>query len=80
MSIVPQDEPLQAEVLLRNEDVGFTAVGQAVTLKVAAYPFQKYGLLRGRVALLAADALDPANSRRSRRRRRPRPCRPTAPS
>src|SRR5262249_25012132 len=28
MNIVPKDEPLQAEVLLKNEDVGFVAVGQ----------------------------------------------------
>lgn len=59
MTIVPKDEPLQAEVLLKNEDVGFVAVGQAVTLKVAAYPFQKYGLLDGTVVLISADAADP---------------------
>jgi HlyD family secretion protein len=55
-NIVPQNEPVQAEVLLGNEDVGFVAVGQAARVKVAAYPFQKYGLLEGSVILLAADA------------------------
>lgn len=59
MNIVPQSEPLQAEVLLRNEDVGFVAAGQVAKVKVAAYPFQKYGLLDGKVALLSADATDP---------------------
>jgi hemolysin D len=59
MNIVPREEPLQAEVLLRNEDVGFVAPGQKAVLKVAAYPFQKYGLLDGEVALLSADAADP---------------------
>jgi HlyD family secretion protein len=59
MNIVPQDEPLEAEVLLRNEDVGFVAIGQAVKVKVAAYPFQKYGMLDGRVAMVGADAADP---------------------
>lgn len=59
MNIVPQDEPLQAEVLLKNEDVGFVAVGQAAKIKVAAYPFQKYGLLEGEVKLVSADAADP---------------------
>lgn len=59
MNIVPQDEPLQAEVLLKNEDVGFVAVGQKAMLKVAAYPFQKYGMLEGEVALVSADAADP---------------------
>lgn len=56
MNIVPRDEPLQAEVLLGNEDAGFVAPGQKVRLKVAAYPFQKYGLVEGTVAHVAADA------------------------
>jgi HlyD family secretion protein len=59
MNIVPKDEPLQAEVLLKNEDAGFVVVGQPVKVKVAAYPFQKYGMLDGTVALVAADASDP---------------------
>jgi HlyD family secretion protein len=46
-------------VLLKNEDVGFVAVGQKAMLKVAAYPFQKYGMLEGEVALVSADAADP---------------------
>ena len=59
MNIVPKEEPLQAEMLLKNEDVGFIAVGQAVNVKVAAYPFQKYGLLDGKVNLVSADSADP---------------------
>lgn len=59
MNIVPQGEPLQAEVQLHNEDVGFVSVGQLAKVKVAAYPFQKYGLLDGRVILVSADAADP---------------------
>jgi HlyD family secretion protein len=56
MNIVPRNEPLQAEVLLGNEDAGFVAVGQNVQVKVAAYQFQKYGLLAGKVTHVAADA------------------------
>lgn len=59
MNIVPQDEPLQAEVLLKNEDVGFVVLGQAAKIKVAAYPFQKYGMLDGKVVMVSADATDP---------------------
>lgn len=62
MNIVPVGEAMQAEVLLRNEDVGFAAMGQDVRVKVAAYPFQKYGMLDGKVALISADALDPKQS------------------
>lgn len=59
MNIVPKEEPLQAEVLLKNEDVGFTANGQTVKVKVAAYSFQKYGLMDGEVAMISPDATDP---------------------
>ena len=58
MNIVPRDEPLQAELRLRNEDVGFIAVGQPARVKVAAYPFQKHGMLDGEVTLVGADAVD----------------------
>jgi hemolysin D len=59
LNVVPREEPVQAEVLLSNEDVGFISVGQKTHIKVAAYPFQKYGLLEGRVALVGADSSDP---------------------
>jgi HlyD family secretion protein len=59
LSVVPINEPLQAEVLLKNEDVGFVAQGQQARIKVAAYPFQKYGLLESRVKLVSADSADP---------------------
>jgi HlyD family secretion protein len=58
MNIVPRDEPLQAELRLRNEDVGFVAVGQPARVKVAAYPFQKHGMLDGEVMLVGADAAE----------------------
>jgi hemolysin D len=59
MNIVPQNERLQAEVLLSNEDVGFVAQGQKAQIKIAAYPFQKYGLMDGKVLMLSADSADP---------------------
>jgi HlyD family secretion protein len=59
LTIVPSQESLQGEVLLKNEDVGFVATGQPVQIKVAAFPFQRYGLLKGRIALVSADSADP---------------------
>lgn len=58
LNVVPVGERLQAEVLLRNEDVGFVATGQPARVKVAAYPFQKYGMLEGSVGVVGADASD----------------------
>ncbi len=59
LNLVPSNEMLQAEVLLSNEDVGFVSQGQKAQIKVAAYPFQKYGLIDGKVTLLSADSADP---------------------
>lgn len=57
LNIVPKDEPLVAEIAIRNEDVGFVGVSQQVKLKLQAYPFQKYGMLEGTVEVVSADSL-----------------------
>jgi len=43
----------------RNEDVGFVRPRQGVKLKLAAYPFQKHGLVEGEVIRVGADASEP---------------------
>jgi len=37
--------------------MGFVVLGQKEPVKIAAYPFQKCGLLAGKVALLSADSV-----------------------
>lgn len=59
MTIVPADEELIAEAWVRNEDVGFVSPGMPVKVKLAAFPFQKYGWLDGEVAWVGADAETP---------------------
>ena len=58
LTLVPQDEPLVAEVWITNADAGFVQPGQKAKVKVAAYPFQKHGLLDGVVVGVGADASD----------------------
>lgn len=58
LSIVPESEPLVAEVLIRNDDVGFVHPHQQVKIKLSAYPFQKYGLLDGDVLQIWPDSTD----------------------
>jgi HlyD family secretion protein len=58
MTLVPKDEPLQAEVFVRIEDSGFVHEGRRVKVKLAAYPFQKCGMLECTVVYLGADASD----------------------
>jgi HlyD family secretion protein len=47
---------LIAEVSIQNEDIGFVRPGQAVRVKLATYPFQKYGTLDGVVKTVIADS------------------------
>jgi membrane fusion protein, hemolysin D len=56
LTLVPQLEPLQAEVWISNEDIGFVRPSQPVKIKLGPYAFQKYGMLRGEVSQVSADA------------------------
>lgn len=59
LTVVPDGEPLVAEVWVDNQDIGFVRPGQAVQVKLAAFPFQKYGMLDGKVQQVSPDATDP---------------------
>ena len=58
MTLVPINESLQAEVWVKNEDIGFVHKGQPVKIKLAAFQFQKYGMVDGEVIQVSADAND----------------------
>ena len=62
MTLVPNNEALQAEVWMKNEDAGFVHAGQEVKVKLSAYPFQKYGMVDGKVLQVSADATDKSAS------------------
>jgi len=47
--------------MIRNEDVGFVHEEQPVQVKLAAYPFQKYGMIQGRVAQVSPDSAEDQN-------------------
>lgn len=58
LTLVPQDDILRAEVWVSNQDIGFVRQGQPVKVKLAAFPFQKYGMVEGTVEHVSADAAD----------------------
>jgi HlyD family secretion protein len=62
LSLVPEEEPLMAEVTVKNDDVAFVYPNQVVRLKLAPYPFEKYGLMEGTVVHVGPDA-DEADQR-----------------
>ncbi len=59
MTLVPNGEMLRAEVWVNNQDVGFIHIGQPVKVKLAAYQFQKYGMVEGQIEQVSADASEP---------------------
>jgi HlyD family secretion protein len=61
MTIVPQGEKLRAEVWVSNDDIGFVRAAQPAKIKLAAFQFQKYGMLEGSVAQVSADATESPN-------------------
>jgi hemolysin D len=62
MTLVPKDETLRAEVWVSNDDVGFVRPKQGAKLKLAAFQFQKYGMIDGDVVQVSADATESPNA------------------
>ena len=58
MTLVPEDEPMQAEVMVSNLDAGFVVEGQPAKVKLSAYSFQKYGMVEGVVKHVSPDATE----------------------
>ncbi|MGH8674844.1 MAG: HlyD family type I secretion periplasmic adaptor subunit [Burkholderiales bacterium] len=61
MTLVPAGEMLRAEVWIANDDAGFVRAGQSTKLKLAAFQFQKYGMAKGIVTQISADATEAPN-------------------
>jgi len=65
MTLVPANEALVAEVWVANLDAGAVAVGQPVKVKLAAYPFQQYGMVEGEVQHVSPDSSEQTASGKS---------------
>ena len=63
LTLVPADDPVKAEVWVTNEDSGWVEVDQLVKIKVAAFPFNKFGMVKGRVETVSADAAELPDTR-----------------
>jgi HlyD family secretion protein len=63
MRIVPTDAPLLAEVQVDTRDVARLHLGDAVTLKFEALPWQQFGLAYGTLKTLSADVLNDDNEK-----------------
>lgn len=56
LTLVPLHQGLEAEVSIPTEYIGKVAAGHDARLKLAAFPFQKYGTLDGTVRYISRDA------------------------
>lgn len=56
MEIVPFGETLEVEAFLSNQDIGYVKAGQSAEVKIATYPFTKYGVINAIVDHVAEDA------------------------
>lgn len=54
--VAPQDVPLVLSASLPNQEAGFIKEGMPVQIKLDAYPYQEYGIIKGKVTSLSADA------------------------
>ena len=57
MVIVPEHGGLLVEARLLNRDAGFVRRGQAVAVKLEAYPFTRYGAVPGTITSISRDAV-----------------------
>lgn len=58
MSIVPENMPLIIEALAENKDIGFVHAGCSAEIKFDTYPFQRYGVAKGKVIYVSPDAIE----------------------
>jgi len=56
LTLVPQGVPLEAEVQIAAEDIGFVRANDATRIKIDAFPFQKHGALEGRLTVIGGDS------------------------
>jgi hemolysin D len=57
LTLVPQGVPLEAEIQIPSEDIGFVRAGDPVKVKIDAFPFQKHGVIQGRLTVVGGDSI-----------------------
>ncbi len=55
IELIPLDETLLFEALVKPRDIANLRVGQEATIKLSAYDFAVYGMLHGKVEVVSAD-------------------------
>jgi hemolysin D len=58
MVVVPSGDSLVVEAKVLNKDMGFVSVGQAVAVKLEAFPFTRFGTVPGVITSIGSDAVE----------------------
>ena len=71
ITLVPSGAPLIAEIMIGSSDVGYTKTGNAVAIKVDAFPYQRHGMLDGRLAYISEASFSTQTDAETPSQRRP---------
>ncbi len=63
LTIIPKNSTLQAELFLPSRSIGFTEIGQTVLMRYEAFPYQRYGLARGKIVEISKTVINPQEVR-----------------
>jgi HlyD family secretion protein len=55
-TLIPISDSLQAQVQIEPSDIGLVRTGDSGNIKVDAFPFQKYGTLKGSLTQISQDS------------------------
>jgi hemolysin D len=55
--LAPSVSPIEIEATISNRDIGFVRVGQEVEIKIDAFDFTRFGLIRGKVESISRDTV-----------------------
>lgn len=58
LRVVPKDQLFEIEAIFANTDIGFVKPGQQANVKFDAYPAERFGVLKGTVSDVSADAIE----------------------
>lgn len=56
MTLVPYGVPLEAEIQIPADEIGFVRKSDSVRIKIDAYPFQKHGTVDGKLNVIGEDS------------------------
>ena len=60
-NILPNNSVLKANLLIPPRDIGFIKIGQEVSLRYDAFPFEKYGQAKGKISSISKTTISPSD-------------------